>query len=224
MVVFTPQSHQYFNDYTGEEYISSSGVLAQFKPKFDSDKWSKIVADREKVSQAEILARWDKIKTDACTKGTNIHKLIEVYFTENLNDGSVNLGNFIKLFDTIRVNRSKINAEKLVYNHQYKIAGTSDIIEDCGSYFNVYDYKTNARFRYTNKYNEYMLEPMCHLLVCEYNTYSLQLSLYAYMYSMMTGKHIGRLGVFHHDNGNWQLIPIIYLKDSVEKLLPLIKH
>ena len=224
MIVFEPKEHRYFHQDTKEEYKSVSSVISQFKPHFDSDKWSKIIADREGVKQEDIIERWNKIRDDANEKGKRIHKNIELY----LNDGKVEdtpfFKNFISLFEyEEREENSTIYSEKILYTHDYKVAGTSDIIEDCGRYFNVFDLKTNKKFSFINKYNERMLPPLQHLSVCEYTSYSIQLSLYAFMYHKMTGKHVGKLKVLYNEDDKWMSIPMIYMKDTIEKILPLIK-
>ena len=224
MIVFEPKEHRYFHQNTKDEYRSVSSVISYFKPHFDSEKWSKIVADREGVKQEAIIKKWDSIRDEANEKGKRINKLIELFLTEGKIEKTLFFENFINLFENQeREENSIIHSEKLLYTHDYKIAGTSDIIEDCGRYFNVYDLKTNKKFSYNNKYNERMLSPLEHLSVCEYTSYSIQLSLYAYMYHKMTGKYVGKLKVFYNSGDNWVTIPIIYMKDTIEKLLPMIK-
>ena len=224
MIVFEPKEHRYFHQHTKEEYRSVSSVVGYFKPHFDSDKWSKIVAEREGVKQEEILKRWDNIRDEANEKGKRIHKLIELFLTEGTVEKTPFFENFINLFECEeREENSIIHSEKILYTHDFKIAGTSDIIEDCGRYFNVFDLKTNKKFSFFNKFNERMLPPLEHLTVCEYTSYSIQLSLYAYMYHKMTGKHVGKLKVLYNTGDLWTAIPIIYMKDTIEKILPLIK-
>lgn len=222
MVVFEPIEHRYFNQHTGDEYKSVSSVISQFKPKFDSDKWSKYKAKQEGVSQEEILARWDNIRDTANDKGKRIHKFVEQYLTDQSPEDTPVIKRFKEVFATLRDENSNIFSEKILYTHTYKIAGTSDIIEDCGNYFNVYDLKTNKKFRYSNKYNERMLPPLTHLPVCEFTAYSIQLSIYAYMYQEMTGKYPNKLTVLYNVENNWYPIPIVNMRDSVEKIVKLI--
>lgn len=225
MIVFEPVQHRYFNQETKDEYISVSGVLSHFKPKFETEKWAKRVADKEGTSTELIIKRWDKIRDDANEKGKRIHKMVEIYLTEGKFDDSPFFKNFMDVFHKETEQNSIIYSEKILHTHLYRVAGTSDIIEDCGRYFNVYDIKTNKNFKYNSPFNEKMLCPLDHLSVCEYNSYTLQLSLYAYMYSEMTGKHVGKLKVFYnHDKDYWTGIPMGYMKDSVDKMLTLIKR
>ena len=147
MIVFEPKEHRYFHQNTKDEYRSVSSVISYFKPHFDSEKWSKIVADREGVKQEAIIKKWDSIRDEANEKGKRIHKLIELFLIEGKIEKTPFFENFINLFENQeREENSIIYSEKLLYTHDYKIAGTSDIIEDCGRYFNVYDLKTNKKF------------------------------------------------------------------------------
>jgi len=223
MVVFEPKEHKYFNIDTKEEYRSVSSVISQFKPKFDSEKWSKYIANKEGKKQEDILKQWDNIREVASEKGKRIHKLIENYLNEDIIEDTPFFNNFLNIYNSEKEENSKIFSEKIVYIHGYRIAGTSDIIEDCGRYFNIFDLKTNKKFSYYNKYNERMLHPLEHFPVCEYTAYSIQLSLYAYMYSSMTGKHVGKLKIFYNHEDKWYSIPITYVKDTIEKILLHIK-
>jgi len=225
MIVFEPKEHRYFNQETKDEYLSVSSVLSQFKPEFDTEKWAKRVAIKDNTTPEKIIQKWDKIKEEACERGKTIHKHIELYLSDGKYDSSPFFKNFMDLFQVDSEQNSVIYPEKLLYTHTYKVAGTSDIVEDCGRYFNIYDIKTNKKFKYNSPFNEKMLYPLDHLSVCEYNTYTLQLSLYAYMYSQMTGKHVGKLKVlYNYDKDFWMGINMGYMKDSVEKILPLIKR
>jgi hypothetical protein len=88
--------------------------------------------------------------------------------------------------------------------------------------FHVMDFKTNKKFNYTNKYNEYFFEPIDYLPQCEFTTYTIQLSIYARMHELLTGKKCAGMKVFYlrefKDKTFWQDIPMIYMKDTVDKL------
>ena len=224
MIVFEPIEHRYFHQHTKDEYKSVSSVISKFKPHFDSEYWSKYIANKEGSTPEEVLKKWDAIRDEANDKGKRIHKLIELYLVDGTIENTPFFTNFVNLFERQeREENSIIHSEKLVYTHEYKIAGTSDIIEDCGKFFNVYDLKTNKKFSFYNKYNERMLSPFDHLPVCEYTSYSIQLSLYAYMYHKMTGKYVGKLKVFYNAGDTWTAIPVCYMKETIEKMLQLIK-
>jgi CRISPR/Cas system-associated exonuclease Cas4 (RecB family) len=60
---------------------------------------------------------------------------------------------------------------------------------------------------------------------CEYNAYSLQLSLYAYMYQSMTGKRVGKLGIAYLDSENkFNVYYSPYLLTDVQKIINHVKN
>jgi ATP-dependent exoDNAse (exonuclease V) beta subunit len=90
-----------------------------------------------------------------------------------------------------------IYPEAVLFSEKYKIAGTSDIVEDCGDYFNVLDFKTNKELNFISKYGQWLNKPVSHLSDCQYNIYALQLSIYAYMIQMQTRKKVGKLQIYY---------------------------
>jgi hypothetical protein len=102
------------------------------------------------------------------------------------------------------------------------IAGTSDIIEDLPkNMFNVWDFKTNKKFEFENKYGEFLHFPINHLPHCQYNDYTLQLSIYGVMYERETGRKFNRGGLFYWDkfSQTFRLIPIGYMKREAEMVI-----
>jgi hypothetical protein len=99
------------------------------------------------------------------------------------------------------------------------LAGTADLIVENDNIFYVMDFKTNKKFNFINKYNEYFYEPIDYLPQCEFTTYTIQLSIYAYMYELLTGKKCGGLKIFYlrefNDKTFWQEIPCTYMKSTV---------
>jgi len=66
-----------------------------------------------------------------------------------------------------------------------------------------------------------MLNPVSHLSDCEYSKYSMQLSMYAYMLSNITGQRVGELDMFHYDRDvkGWRKYYTLYLKKEIECIL-----
>lgn len=196
MLTFDKASHSYRNAHTNEQYISATTLINRFKKKFDADFHAKRAAEKEGVTPEEIKARWKKINDESKVKGSNIHDAIDDYNkTGVINEQYKEIIAAISALGLYDVSKSK--CEELVYNHPYKLAGTADIIEDQGSYFNVYDFKTNKKFNLSSPYGATLLDPLTHLSECEYSIYALQLSLYAYMYNSMTGKRVGKLAIIY---------------------------
>jgi ATP-dependent exoDNAse (exonuclease V) beta subunit len=223
-VTLNHDTHVYTNTETGETYTSVTTFIGKYKKPFNKDKWSKYVAQRDGLSQEEVLDKWSNITTTAQNRGTNVHLIMENYIKEKKIEKGYEefVDSFIKKTNGIILPDSKILSEELLYSHEHKLAGTADLIVENKNIFYVMDFKTNKKFNYTNKYNEYFFEPIDYLPQCEFTTYTIQLSIYARMHEMLTGKKCAGMKVFYlrefKDKTFWQDIPMIYMKDTVDKL------
>lgn len=225
---FDAKTHSYLNPYTKEVYISATQLLSKFKKPFDKESTSKRIAEREKITQEEVLARWKKANDESKVYGQTIHKVIEDFNKEGVvTDGYEELLDEYKSFlikNSLLVDTQKnsLLVEEKLHNHNYKLAGTADMIriEPEGG-FSVFDLKTNKKFNLYSPYAEYMLKPLSHLTVSEYTTYGLQLSLYAYMYQNMTGMRVNQLGVMYYERESkkFNYYPMPYLKTDIIKML-----
>jgi len=220
MVIFDKDKHTYINSNNKEEYISATTLINKYKEPFDVEKFSKLVSLRKGVSQDTIKETWDKIKKDACDFGSSIHTLIEEYFIDNKNNNHPVVLNFLKHFN--KSDYHNIKNEHILFDHEFSIAGTADIIADVNEkVFDIVDIKTNKKIREKSLYNKFFLTPLLHLSDCEISTYSLQLSLYAYMYSNISNKQLRNMYIlwFNKDNNDFIKIPITYLKNDILNML-----
>ena len=226
-VKLEPVEHRYF-DRNGIEYKSWSHLIRMLEPEFDKQMISKNVAKSEGVSQAVILERWDVKQKFAANHGTRVHNALERYDL----DGSV-LPEDTELIPMLRsvsseyVGYKKVYNELCMYHTNALVAGTADKVlcesthKDCP--IDLADYKTNVEkgIQFTSKYRKYLAWPLDHLQHCNYNTYSLQLSAYAYMLELLTKRRIGRLFIHYIPYDNplaHQKIPVPYMKEEVKLL------
>jgi len=224
MLKFDKVKHCYRNIHTNEEYTSATTLIGKFKKKFDVEFFAKKTADKEGITVEEVKAKWKKINSDSKVRGSSIHSAIDEY--NKTGEKPQEFKDILDSLESLKLyDRSIAKCEELVYNHNYRLAGTADCIEDLGSTFNVYDYKTNKKFNLYSQYNSFFLDPISHLSDCEYNAYSLQLSLYAYMYQSMTGKRVGKLGIAYLDSENkFNVYYSPYLLTDVQKILNHVKN
>lgn len=224
-VILDHDTHTYTNTENGDVYTSVTTLINTYKKKFDSDKWSKVVAKREGTTQEQILNKWSEITTTAQNRGTNVHLIMENFVKHNkIEKGYEELvDSFVKKTIGVIKPDSKILSEELLYSHEYKLAGTADLIVENDDIFYVLDFKTNKKFNFTNKYNEYFYEPIDYLPQCEFTTYTIQLSIYAHMHEQLTGKKCGGLKIFYlREFSNkifWQEYACIFMKPTVLSLL-----
>jgi len=220
MVIFNEAKHTYTNPETNDIYISVSQLLKRYKEVFDTNFHANRVALREGKTKQEVIDGWQKISKDACDKGIKIHNIFENYIkTGKIEEQDQELVyEFESVFNF--KDYKKVNSELILYNHDHKLAGTSDIIADVNKdSFDVLDFKTNKKFLFNNKYNKYLKSPLDHLQECQYNDYSLQLSLYAYLYSKMSGKKVRQISILYHDGNKFYRYPTPYLFWEVTILL-----
>lgn len=221
MVIFNEEKHKYVDDTTGKELISATTLIGKYKPSFDSVGNATRVAKREGVTVDFILEEWEREKNRACDYGTNIHKLMEDFLGEDIKvDGNDNLYDSYRRWEVIFKKFPKLTCEMRLHNIDLNIAGTADLVYENKNYFYIGDFKTNKNFRYFSEYNEFFKSPVNHLGVCEFNTYCLQLSLYAYLYELSSDKKCSGLVIFYKTKeDSWYPIRLNYMKAEIKALI-----
>ncbi len=228
MIKFDEVNHKYYNAFD-VEYISVTTFLNTFKKPFDTDAHAARVAEKNNTTPEAIKNLWKTITVEAQEKGKNYHKAMEDYIkygevAEEYNDLIKSLNRASEGFKS-----KQKKAECLLWNDGARIAGTADLILENDAEFFVMDFKTNKKFKFSNDFGEKLLEPLNFLDYCEYNIYTLQLSTYAYMMQQATGKHCKGMKILYlttntyNNTKYWKEIPIIYCKDTIEKLFQLRK-
>ena len=220
-IKFDEAAHTYTHKDTGEKFISVTTLLGKYKQPFDRDGHSKRVADREGVSQELVLEMWEQEKNRACSRGTNIHAVLEDYI--NFGEVEGDWGWLCKSYDKA-VERSvdsfkNVLSENLLYDEEYKIAGMADLIYEHKNEFTIGDFKTNKTFRFSSPYSERLKDPVSHLHNSEFNLYGLQLSLYAYLYERMTSKRCRKCVIFYLKDDRVLSYHVNYMKAEVEAIL-----
>tara|TARA_R100001163_G_C5060002_1_gene196741 strand:+ start:804 stop:1529 length:726 start_codon:yes stop_codon:yes gene_type:complete len=220
-IKFDEASHTYTHKETGNPFISVTTLLGEFKKPFDRDGHSMRVANREGVPQEMVLEMWENEKNKACERGTNIHKILEDYI--NFGEVEDNYGWLCKSYDkaverTIDSHK-EVLSENLLYNEDYQVAGTADLIYEHKNEFTIGDFKTNKKFRFSSPFGERLLSPVNHLHNCEFNLYGLQLSMYAYLYEKMSGKKCRKCVIFYLNDERFLSYHVNYMKAEIESIL-----
>jgi hypothetical protein len=73
---FEEEKHRY-TDSIGNEYLSVTTLIGNYYPKFDANYWAHKKAKEQGKSEKAIKAEWDKIRNEACERGTHKHNGIE---------------------------------------------------------------------------------------------------------------------------------------------------
>ena len=221
MIYFDEKTHTYINTETGKELISVTTLLGKYKPKFDRMENATRVANREGLDVDFVLDQWEKEKNKACDYGTAIHKVMEDFLVENKQEAEYEslYKSYKSLASYIFKGYNKFKAEERMNSIEDNIAGTADLVYEKEKSFMLGDFKTNKRFNFHSSFNEYMVGPLSHLTVCEFNTYALQLSMYAYMYEKMTKKKCDGLVIFYKTDDIWRSINVNYMKSDIIALI-----
>jgi hypothetical protein len=221
MVIFKEKTHQYFND-SGQEYISGTTFLHKFQKPFEKEKFAALKAQKLGMTTEEVLKMWKENSIEACKFGTKTHLIMEKFILgKEKNDEYEHLYNsFNAIVEDDFKWAKQVHSELLLYSDEYKVAGTADlIIEHNDNEFSVGDFKTNKKIDFCNNWGERMLDPISHLSDCNYNLYSLQLSLYAYLFSLKTGKKCRKIFLMHLNEDKWNYIPCNYMEFEIRAML-----
>lgn len=73
---FDEGPHKY-TDTLGNEYRSVTTLIGDYYNHFDADYWAHKKAKEQGKSEKQIRAEWDRIKDEACERGTKTHNGIE---------------------------------------------------------------------------------------------------------------------------------------------------
>jgi hypothetical protein len=233
VVYLEPVEHKYHHKVTGEVFKSVTTVLSMLEPEFNSEEIALAIANQDpskkkeqyqNMSQEEILAEWKRINDEANEYGTRIHEIMERYLLADkiyIPKDDYEREIISKFQEIDPMTTGTIYPETILFSEKHKLAGTADIVEMCDNHFNIWDFKTNKELNYISKYDKWLNKPVSHLSDCQYNIYSLQMSIYAYMLQLETKKKVGRLGLFYLNpkTSKFELIPAPYLGLEAKSIL-----
>jgi hypothetical protein len=172
------------------------------------------------------------LNDDANIYGTKVHDIVERYLLANkwYFPPDTEEGRFeqsvIDGFNGLKIDEGQaVWPERILFSEEYELAGMSDLIIDIDDvYFDVWDWKTNREFNFFNQYGyETLFKPFDHYQSCQYSVYTLQLSVYAYMYELETGRKCRciNIGYWDKEKMNFTKIPITYVKHDAKKLIEM---
>ena len=75
-LIFKEEGHKYTDTY-GNEYLSTTTLLHNYKPAFDKSYWLEKKAKELGISEKRLAAQWDTIRDEACERGTKTHNGLE---------------------------------------------------------------------------------------------------------------------------------------------------
>ena len=199
-IIFNAADHSYKSiDAEDINWISVTSLVSNFKLPFDGKAVANRVTKSKKskwygIPPEKILQLWQAEADRAVTLGTYYHNQreadlcslssieregIPIPVYSPIEEGTLKKAPEQKLTDGIY-------PEHMVYLKSAGICGQSDLVEVINGKVNIIDYKTNKEiktesFKNWEGISEKLLAPLNHLDDCNYNHYSLQLSIYMYI-------------------------------------------
>lgn len=248
-ITFIENIHKYYINDEPSADKSVTGLINIFKPKFDEDKWSSIKAKSLGISQDEMKFIWKESNVFSTTLGTYFHNIAESHYTKKpltLNKKStintigeeayknlkVLLGTLVRQFDKFykqtRDTLEPVRNELVIGDiNDSRVCGTMDLLcyNKVTERYEIYDFKTNKNIGIRSEYKQMFLTPLDHIPLCEFNTYSLQLSIYKYILEKYTSINVGAMYVvwFRRDSDSYETIEVTDYTAYVPGILSSVK-
>lgn len=195
---FIESNHTYF--YKGEAVSKSvTQFVDGFITPFEREVWLEKKSSQLGVSVEELDKQWKTKADNSSQVGTQFHAFMEHYvsgksytpqFQGEQRDLLLERYNRLlslgkKFVDDTRSILVPVKQEFIV-GKDTTIAGQIDAIfyNKVSDKLELYDYKTNKQISMFNAWKKKMLIPFVKFDECEYNTYSLQLSIYKYLLNL----------------------------------------
>lgn len=231
---YTPPFNQdYWSSYKAlKDVLEGAGVWQVYKEK--AGGWEVVVEYCRKIKnfpyKDAIIQRkkyyilmWKEKGEEARQKGTAFHNKAEEktkgmrIVLEDLRE--VEVFSDRDILANPEFNDFGLFPELLIYNDKHKLAGQADWVLKEKNVVHIKDYKTSKDIEMESFRGETLYHPINNLPNANYHTYSLQLSLYAYMLECR-GYKVGKLTIEHIKNEyESKLYPVTYLRKEVHALL-----
>ena len=226
--------------------ISVTRYISQFENEFDSDTLSQKVANKNGISQFEVLNEWKRKGEYSCLKGTAIHEwLQDNYANREYKFDLSQLEEYPEYYKIEDIEHLKQMAIDFIndYKNRYILIGDEilcgipdfDIASAIDLLFYdtiknevvLADIKTNTDlkgWKSTPSYVKKMLQPLEDIKDITFEHYKIQLSIYRYFleeYAHIPISDNMFIVYLSEKEKSYNIIQIPYLKNEVEKILKL---
>ena len=226
--------------------VSVTKYISQFENEFDSDTLSQKVADKNGISQFEVLNEWKRKGEYSCLKGTAIHEwLQDNYANREYKFDLSQLEEYPEYYKIEDIEHLKQMAIDFIndYKNRYiligdeilcgipdfDIASAIDLLfyDTINNEVVLADIKTNTDlkgWKNTPSYVKKMLQPLEDIKDITFEHYKIQLSIYRYFleeYAHIPISDNMFIVYLSEKEKNYNIIQIPYLKNEVEKILKL---
>ena len=226
--------------------VSVTKYISQFENEFDSDTLSQKVANKNGVSQFEVLNEWKRKGEYSCLKGTAIHEwLQDNYANREYKFDLSQLEEYPEYYKIDDIEHLKQMAIDFIndYKNRYiligdeilcgipdfDIASAIDLLfyDTINNEVVLADIKTNTDlkgWKSTPSYVKKMLQPLENIKDITFEHYKIQLSIYRYFleeYAHIPISDNMFIVYLSEKEKSYNIIQIPYLKNEVEKILKL---
>ena len=226
--------------------VSVTKYISQFENEFDSDTLSQKVADKNGISQFEVLNEWKRKGEYSCLKGTAIHEwLQDNYANREYKFDLSQLEEYPEYYKIEDIEHLKQMAIDFIndYKNRYiligdeilcgipdfDIASAIDLLfyDTVNNEVVLADIKTNTDlkgWKNTPSYVKKMLQPLEDIKDITFEHYKIQLSIYRYFleeYAHIPISDNMFIVYLSEKEESYNIIQIPYLKNEVEKILKL---
>ena len=226
--------------------ISVTKYISQFENEFDSNALSQKVADKDGISQFEVLNEWKRKGEYSCLKGTAIHEwLQDNYANREYKFDLSQLEEYPEYYKIEDIEHLKQMAIDFIndYKNRYiligdeilcgipdfDIASAIDLLfyDTINNEVVLADIKTNTDlkgWKSTPSYVKKMLQPLENIKDITFEHYKIQLSIYRYFleeYAHIPISDNMFIVYLSEKEKSYNIIQIPYLKNEVEKILKL---
>jgi hypothetical protein len=244
-ITFFDKDHTYKIDKQPSAKISVTGLVGSVKEKFEEDKWAAIKGKELGVTAEEMKLLWKKNNQMSTYQGSTLHNYIDNFYQNKIIPYNQVLAESILGITLHEMMRTNLKVLIKQFNNFYNttkdsilpiknefVVGDLSATKICGmldmlayntdtNTFEIYDFKTNKRFNEISEYKKKLLSPVEHLDECEFNTYSLQLSLYKIFIQKYTDIEVSNLKIawFSVNNEDYKIIELKYMPDECAALM-----
>ena len=238
-IIFTEHNHKYtLKSNPTLKLTSVTQLISQFFHPFNAEE---IIAKIKRgknycpghkywdMTTQQIKDEWERIRNDAAQKGTQLHKLIEKYLTTIV--GAINDDRLRPFYDWlgdwVALGWDCVAVEMVVYDEEYKIAGSIDSLwyNSITKKYAMVDWKRSKKDIDPAVYYEYGIYPITHIPDNSYYKYSLQQNIYSHFLEKHYGIQIDKMYLvqFPPDQDKCIMIECPRLMKEVTDMLNLIK-